>query len=230
MPDNWQELESDVIACQACPRLREHCLAVAATKRRAYAGWDYWGKPVPGFGDLRAWLWIVGLAPGAHGANRTGRIFTGDRSGDFLYAALHRAALANQPTSVSRDDGLKLNGCFISASARCAPPDNKPSTEELHRCAAYLDREWNLLRSKRIILALGRIAWDQSLSLIQRRDDFIRPVPQPNFAHGAIVQSKSIALVGSYHVSQQNTFTGRLTPAMLDSVVATCRSLCDEKN
>src|SRR5207253_1911603 len=131
--------------------------------RRAFADHEYWGKPVPGFGDPRAWLWVIGLAPAAHGGNRTGRVFTGDRSGDFLFAGLHRAGLANQATSVSRDDGLRLSGCYISATARCAPPGNKPLPQEVQACASYLDEEWRLLRQKRVILALGKIAWDASL-------------------------------------------------------------------
>jgi uracil-DNA glycosylase family 4 len=220
----WKQLERDVITCQACPRLRDYCQAVAQTKRRAYLDWTYWGRPVPGFGDPEAWLWIVGLAPAAHGANRTGRMFTGDRSGDFLYAALHRAGLASQPHAVSRDDGLRLTGCYISASARCAPPDNKPLPEELRRCSVYLDREWDLLSKKRVILALGRIAWDASLALVRRHTQ--HPCRGANFAHGSILKcGDALAVVGSYHVSQQNTFTGRLTPEMMDSVLRNCRDL-----
>ena len=184
------------------------------------------GKPVPGFGDPRARLWIIGLAPAAHGANRTGRVFTGDRSGDFLFAALHRVGYANQPTSVSRNDGLKLRDCYVSASVRCAPPANKPTPREQLNCSTYLDREWELLARKRVILALGKIAWDASLSLLSRNGVTI--APRPVFGHGASVQLlPEITLVGSYHVSQQNTFTGKLTPAMFDAVLLKCRELCN---
>src|SRR3954469_14122837 len=163
-----QLIHQDVITCQRCRRLRSYCLDVAATKRRAFVKWNYWGKPVPGFGDPNARLWIIGLAPAAHGANRTGRVFTGDRSGDFLFAALHRAGFASQPTSTSRDDGLRLNDCFISASVRCAPPGNKPSPREQGNCAGFLDREWDSLTHKRVILALGKIAWDATIALAKR--------------------------------------------------------------
>src|ERR1041385_2684157 len=159
------KIRHQVINCNRCARLRTYCGEIARIKRKAFTEWDYWGKPVPGFGDPEAWLWIIGLAPAAHGANRTGRVFTGDRSGDFLFAALHRAGLANQATSVSRDDGLELTGCFISATARCAPPGNKPSIDELTACADFLDAEWSALSRKRVILALGKIAWDATLAL-----------------------------------------------------------------
>ncbi len=212
-------LNTQIIACNACPRLRDHCNLVANEKRRAYANDTYWGRPVPGFGDPAAWLWIVGLAPGAHGANRTGRMFTGDRSGDFLYAALHRAGLANQPTSTWRDDGLQLKGVYISAAARCAPPGNKPTPAEVATCGGFLDREWKLLASKRVIFALGKIAWDAALAFTARNGETI-PSPRPAFGHGAELNLDIIALIGSYHVSQQNTFTGKLTPAMFDAAIA----------
>lgn len=211
-------LYKQIIACEACPRLREYCKAVAIEKKRAYVNDTYWGRPVPGLGDPAAWMWIVGLAPGAHGANRTGRMFTGDRSGEFLYAALHREGLANQPTSTWRDDGLALTGVYISAAARCAPPDNKPTPAEVATCGQYLDREWKLLIGKRVILALGKIAWDATLAFAARNGETI-PSPRPAFGHGAAVQLGKIALIGSYHVSQQNTFTGKLTPAMFDAVL-----------
>src|SRR5690349_18595795 len=204
------QLHTDVVACTRCPRLRTYCAAVAREKRRAYLAWDYWGRPVPGFGDPAARLWIIGLAPAAHGGNRTGRIFTGDRSGDFLYAGLYRAGYANQPTSVARDDGLRLTDCYISATARCAPPANKPLPIEVANCATYLDREWDLLRRKRVVLALGKIAWDAAIALAARHG-CVLPKPRPPFGHGAVMAlSERLTLVGSYHVSQQNTFTGKL--------------------
>jgi uracil-DNA glycosylase family 4 len=218
-------LAARIVRCERCPRLREHCRRVAVEKRAAYRDWDYHGKPVPGFGDVSARLWIIGLAPGAHGANRTGRVFTGDRSGDFLYAALHHAGYANQPTSTSRDDGLKLCDCYISAACRCAPPGNKPTVEELANCSPFLDAELKLLRNVRVVLALGRIAWDASVALLRRHG----PQPRgrvPSFAHGAEFSFDGIMLIGSYHVSQQNTFTGRLTATLFDEVLVRCRQCC----
>jgi uracil-DNA glycosylase family 4 len=212
-------LRLEIQRCRACPRLVAWREQVAATKRRAYREETYWGRPVPGFGDERAAIVVVGLAPAAHGANRTGRMFTGDSSGDFLYAALHRAALASQPTSRRRDDGLELRGCFITAACRCAPPENRPSPEELERCGPFLDRELRALRP-RVVLALGAIAWDASLAALRRAGVDV-PRPAPRFAHAAELRpGDGPALLGSYHVSRQNTQTGRLTPAMLDAVVA----------
>jgi uracil-DNA glycosylase len=219
-------LRAEVEGCELCARLRGYCAEVAREKRRAYRDWDYWGKPVPGFGDARARLWVIGLAPAAHGGNRTGRVFTGDRSGDFLFAGLHRAGYANQPTSVGRDDGLVLRDCYISATARCAPPGNKPLPQEVENCSRYLDREWELLRRKRVILALGRIAWDAAISLGRRQGANVR---RPEFGHGAVCRlTDRVALVGSYHVSQQNTFTGKLTDRMFDEVLGECRRLSAE--
>jgi uracil-DNA glycosylase len=219
-----QQLHAEVTACERCARLRTYCTQIAAEKRRAYADWDYWGKPVPGFGDPRAWMWIIGLAPAAHGANRTGRIFTGDRSGDFLFAALHRAGLANQGTSVHAGDGLKLSGVYISATARCAPPGNKPSPGEIENCAEYLDREWRLLKDVRVLLALGAIGWNACLAVARRNGC---EVPRgAKFGHGATVKlSPGLTLVGSYHVSQQNTFTGKLTTGMMDEVLRGCKRI-----
>jgi uracil-DNA glycosylase family 4 len=198
---------------------------VAREKRSAFAEWTYWGKPVAGFGDPRASLWIIGLAPAAHGANRTGRVFTGDRSGDFLFAALHRCGYANRPTSVRRDDGLELTDCYISATARCAPPGNRPSPDEVRNCAPYLDREWALLKGKRVVLALGKIAWDAAIALAERNGVSIAS-PRPAFGHGAVHRlGQRLWLVASYHVSQQNTFTGKLTPRMFDAVLGKCRKL-----
>jgi len=209
----------DIETCARCPELREYCAEVARTKRAAFRSQTYWGKPVPGFGDPEARIWILGLASAAHGANRTGRMFTGDRSGDFLYAALHRAGLANQPTSTSRDDGLELRDVWISASLRCAPPANKPTPAQLDRCAEHLDREWDALTNVRVILCLGGIGWDAALSACARRGIEI-PRPKPRFAHGAELRIGDRTLLASYHVSQQNTFTGRLTPAMIDDVLS----------
>jgi uracil-DNA glycosylase family 4 len=218
-------LASEIEACTRCPRLTVYRAEVAAVKRRAFADWNYWGKPVPGFGDPAGRIWIVGLAPGAHGANRTGRVFTGDRSGDFLFASLHRCGLANQPCSISRDDGLKLCDCFISATARCAPPANRPLPEEVANCSEYLDREWELLENKRVILALGAIAWNAVLALAARNGCRLDP-PRPAFGHGARNKlCEDLMLVGSYHVSQQNTFTGRLTAKMFDEIIGTCVKL-----
>jgi uracil-DNA glycosylase family 4 len=220
-----EQLNEQIVACRRCPRLRRHCLLIARQKRRSFFEWDYWARPVPGFGDPRARIWIIGLAPAAHGANRTGRVFTGDRSGDFLFAALHRAELANQPTSTSRDDGLVLRDCYVSAAARCAPPGNKPTPREVSNCGEFLDREWELLTRKRVILALGRIAWDTSLALARRNGcDPGKARTVTSFAHGACVElTPSLRLIGSYHVSQQNTFTGKLTSEMFDGVLASCR-------
>ncbi|WP_394828889.1 uracil-DNA glycosylase [Pendulispora albinea] len=185
-----------------------------------YRDWTYWGKPVPGFGDPDARIVLVGLAPAAHGANRTGRMFTGDRSGDFLFAALHRAGLANQPTSVSRDDGLSLSNVFIVATVRCAPPDNQPSPEEIVQCQRFLDEELALLRNRRVLVALGAIGWDATLRHFERQG-FAVPRPRPKFGHGARAQIEGAPLLlGSFHVSQQNTQTGRLTANMFDALVA----------
>jgi uracil-DNA glycosylase family 4 len=216
-------LHHEIVACRACPRLVAWREQVAREKRRMYRDWEYWGKPVPGFGDPEARIVFVGLAPAAHGANRTGRMFTGDRSGDFLYAALHRAGLANQPTSVSRDDGLRLKGVFIVATARCAPPDNKPLPEEIENCQPFLDRELALFPRARVLIALGAIAWNATLGHFARAGHAL-PKPLPKFAHGAELRLNGTPLLlGSFHVSQQNTQTGRLTETMFDSVVRTAQ-------
>ncbi len=219
-----KKLEREIVSCERCPRLRDWCTEVARTKRKAFANETYWGKPVPGFGDPRAKIWILGLAPAAHGANRTGRMFTGDKSGEFLYAALHRSGFANQPNSDSRDDGLKLRGVWISAAGRCAPPANKPTPEELSTCSRWLDCERKALSDVRVILALGAIAWDAALALLSRAGATI-PKPRPKFGHGAHIELGGLHLLGCYHVSQQNTFTGKLTPKMLDTVLARARTI-----
>ncbi len=207
----------DVVACRACPRLVTYREAVAAAPRAAYRGQTYWGRPVPGFGDPSARLIVVGLAPAAHGGNRTGRVFTGDRSGDFLYAALHRAGLASQPTSVERHDGLELRGAWVSAAVRCAPPANKPTPEERDRCLPFLEDELRLLATARVLLGLGAFAWDGALRALAALGH--RTSPRPAFGHGAEAAVGAYILLGCYHPSQQNTFTGRLTPAMLDGVL-----------
>lgn len=197
---------------------------MARTRRAAYSDQDYWGRPVAGFGDPGARIAILGLAPAAHGANRTGRIFTGDRSGDFLFAALHRAGLANQPTSVARGDGLRLIGCWITAAVRCAPPANRPDPAERDRCLPYARRELELLETVRVIVCLGGFAWDAALRLrAGLREPALRP--RPRFGHGAELAGERFTLLGCFHPSQQNTFTGRMTPAMLDATLARARTL-----
>jgi len=221
----WDQLTVDIVRCTRCPRLREHCETVARVKRKAFRDQEYWGRPVPGFGDPRARVLLVGLAPAAHGANRTGRMFTGDDSGHWLYAALHRAGLANQPSATGRDDGLRLMGAFITASARCAPPDNKPEPPELARCAPFLDREIDLLDRVRVVVALGGIAWGTVLRRVSRVGAGAVSGPRPRFGHGAEAPvtiragASPVTLLGCYHPSRQNTNTGRLTRAMLDDVM-----------
>jgi uracil-DNA glycosylase family 4 len=213
-------IEQAVPKCRRCPELRAWCADVGRKKRRAFADWDYWAKPVPSFGDRRARILIVGLAPGAHGANRTGRIFTGDRSGDFLYAALHRAGLASQPDSVQRGDGMKLRGVYITAALRCAPPANKPTPAQLDHCSPYLLQELAVLRPA-VMICLGAIAWKAIVAALAAGGSEI-PRPRPAFGHGAECLIGDTLLIGCYHVSQQNTFTGRLTEPMLDAVL--CRA------
>jgi uracil-DNA glycosylase len=208
-----------VVDCRACPRLVAWREQVARDKRRAYDDWDYWGRPVPGFGDPAARVVVVGLAPAAHGANRTGRMFTGDRSGDWLFASLHRTGFANQPTSVDRDDGLALTGAWITAPVKCAPPANKPTTDERDRCAPFLTAELDLL-PWRVVVALGGFGWDAVLRHLGWEGT------KPRFGHGATAPLPGgRTLVGSYHVSQQNTFTGRLTEEMLDAVFVRAREI-----
>ena len=208
----------DVVACRACPRLVEWREQVARDKVARFADEEYWGRPIPGFGDPAARIAIVGLAPAAHGGNRTGRIFTGDRSGDFLFASLHRCGLANQATSVARNDGLALSDAYVTAVNRCAPPANKPTPEERDRCVPFLAREFSALASLRVVVALGAYAWDGALRAIAAGGAPI-PTPKPGFGHAAEAVVGPYALVGCFHPSQQNTFTGKLTPNMLDAVL-----------
>lgn len=212
-------LEARIVECRACPRLVAWREQVAVDKRAAYRDQEYWGRPVPGFGDPDAGLVVVGLAPAAHGANRTGRMFTGDRSGDWLYAALHRAGFANQPTSVDRDDGLELRGAWITSPVKCAPPANKPTPAERDACRPFIDAELELLVHARVVVALGAFGWAEAARVLgfERR---------PTFGHGAEATAPDgRVLLGSYHVSQQNTFTGRLTEPMLDAVFGRARQL-----
>nr|WP_181783314.1 uracil-DNA glycosylase [Pseudonocardia pini] len=212
-------LDRQVAECRACPRLVAWREKVAVEKRAAFRDWTYWGRPVPGFGPPDARLLLVGLAPAAHGANRTGRMFTGDRSGDFLYAALHAVGLANQPTALHVDDGLALRGTRITAPVKCAPPANKPTPEERDTCRPWLDRELALLRpTLRAVVVLGGFGW-QALLPVLEENGWPVPRPRPRFGHGAHVRLDELHVFGSYHVSQQNTFTGRLTPAMLEEVL-----------
>ena len=221
----WTTLNRRIVGCERCPRLREHCQQIAKQKRRAYLDWTYWGRPVENFGDPRARLLIVGLAPAAHGANRTGRMFTGDRSGDWLFRALHRSGFANQPQATTHDDGLQLKDCAITAICHCAPPANKPTKEEVAHCREWLDVTIDVLPVT-VYLALGQIAWKGIV------DQFVsrgwHSGRRPKFAHAARVSlSGGRWLLGSYHPSQQNTFTGRLTEPMLDGVFAAARELLD---
>jgi uracil-DNA glycosylase family 4 len=221
----WAALARRIVACERCPRLRVHCRRVARGKKREFRDWDYWGKPVPGFGDPRARLLVVGLAPAAHGGNRTGRVFTGDSSGDWLYAALHRHGFANQPASVHRDDGLRLTDCYVAAAARCAPPDNKPTAAELARCRPYLEAELRLLHRLRVVVALGRIgheAWLRAAGWWDR----LATRERPRFAHNAAATlPDGTVLIASYHPSRQNTNTGKLDRAMWHAVFRRARRL-----
>ncbi len=218
-------LNDRIVHCTACPRLVAYRRAVAKAKRRQFTDWTYWGRPVPGFGDPEARLYVLGLAPAAHGGNRTGRIFTGDRSGDWLYEALHRYGFATQAESTRRDDGLKLTNCYIGATVRCAPPGNKPLPEEFQACRPFLRQELGLLKRTQVVVALGKIAFDQYLKVC-RENGLVLPAPAPRFAHGAACQLPwHVWLLGSYHPSQQNTFTGKLTRPMFHSVFAEARRL-----
>jgi uracil-DNA glycosylase family 4 len=220
-------LNERITQCARCPRLVAHRETIARAKRRQYREWTYWGRPVPGFGDPGAALLVLGLAPAAHGGNRTGRVFTGDRSGDWLYEALHRHGFASQARSEHRADGLTLKNCYVAAAVRCAPPENKPTPDEFDACREYLLEELRLLSRLRVVIALGKIAFDQYVKTCRRAG---RPVsaPAPRFRHGAVIRLPwGVTLLGSYHPSQQNTFTGRLTRPMFHRVFKIARRLVD---
>jgi uracil-DNA glycosylase family 4 len=220
--------EAELIECRRCPRLVAWREEVAATKRASFAGETYWGRPVPGFGDSDARLLVLGLAPAAHGANRTGRVFTGDRSGDWLYRAMHRAGFANQAESVDRNDGLVLNDAFVTAPVRCAPPDNKPLPTERDACSEWLDRELELLTGIQVVVCLGGYSYVQALAALARRHVAV-PRPRVPFGHGVVVELEGApTIVMSYHPSQQNTFTGRLTEQMLDAVFAEAKGRLED--
>jgi uracil-DNA glycosylase len=222
--DGLEALEREIVSCRKCPRLVAWREEVARVKRASFADETYWGRPLPGFGDPAASMIVLGLAPAAHGGNRTGRVFTGDRSGDWLFAALHRAGYANQPTSRRRDDGLALRDAWIVAAVRCAPPANKPTTIERDTCLPYAVRELELLQSGRVVVCLGAFAWDAALRILAALGhERIRP--RPRFGHGAEAVSGRYTLLGCFHPSQQNTFTGRLTADMLDAIFTRAREL-----
>lgn len=219
-----KQLNLRVVCCRRCPRLLDWCARVATEKRAAYSHEPYWGRPVSSFGDPEASILIVGLAPGAHGANRTGRMFTGDRSGDWLFRALHRAGLASQPDSRRVNDGLSLKGVYITAAVRCAPPKNRPTPTERDRCRPFLEEELDILVNTRVIVALGGLAFSQLLRIFKGRGEAI-PLPLPKFSHGVEVQLERAIILASYHPSQQNTFTGKLTEPMFDAIWERARHL-----
>jgi uracil-DNA glycosylase family 4 len=218
-------LRERIVACERCPRLVAWREQIASEKRASFRHEEYWGRPVPGFGDAKARVLVCGLAPAAHGGNRTGRVFTGDRSGDWLYAALYRAGFANQPTSVHRRDGLKLRDCYITACVRCAPPQNRPTIKERDECRSYLDEELRLLDRLRVVVCLGAFAWDGMLAALRPLGHRVRP--KPRFGHGSETAVGPYALLGCYHPSQQNTFTGKLTEPMLDAVLSRAKQLAN---
>jgi uracil-DNA glycosylase family 4 len=222
--DSLDSLAEEIVDCRRCPRLVEWRELAAANPPRRYQGQEYWGRPLPGFGDPAARVVIVGLAPAAHGGNRTGRVFTGDRSGDWLYAALHRAGFASQARSEHRDDGLRMRGAYITAVNRCPPPANRPTPAERDNCLPYLVRELRLLKGARVVVALGSYAWDGALRAARELGEGV-PRPKPRFSHGAEARVGRFRLLGSYHPSQQNTFTGKLTQPMLDAVFERAREL-----
>jgi uracil-DNA glycosylase family 4 len=218
MPSTLISLNKKIITCSKCPRLVEWREEIAKTKTKRFKEWEYWGKPVPGFGDPKAQVLLVGLAPAAHGANRTGRMFTGDESGNWLYRALHRAGFANQKSSTNSDDGLKLKNCYITATCRCAPPQNKPLPEEVRNCRPYILEEFRLLKNLRVIIGLGKIGFDAAFDCLKELK-WTDLRTRPKFSHGICVTiTPKLKLIGSYHPSQQNTFTGTLTEPMFDMI------------
>ena len=221
------DLAARIASCRACPRLVSWREQVSREKRAAFAAEEYWGRPVPGFGDPAARLLVVGLAPAAHGANRTGRMFTGDRSGDWLFRALHRAGFASQATSTSRDDGLQLHDCWVTAAVRCAPPGNRPEPDERERCRHWLEEEFERLQRVRVVVCLGQISWAATLGLLADRGVVV-PRPRPRFGHLGVIETSGPTVVSSYHPSQQNTFTGRLSEDMLDAVFTRARAIIDD--
>lgn len=222
--ESLPKINRRIVACTKCPQLNEYCKKIAVQKRRMYRDWSYWGKPVPSFGDLNASILLLGLAPAAHGANRTGRMFTGDSSGDWLYEALHKYGFASQPQSIDAKDGMKLSGVWISAVCHCAPPDNKPSKEEIANCSAHLQAEFSALKSLKIILVTGSIAFESALALL-RNNGIDIPKPKPKFGHNKVIQLGGITLLSTYHPSRQNTQTGRLTKPMFHSVFRKARTV-----
>jgi uracil-DNA glycosylase family 4 len=227
LPQGIDSINARIVRCRRCPRLVEYRERVALEKKREFRAWDYWGRPVASFGDAEARLLIVGLAPAAHGGNRTGRMFTGDSSGNWLYRALHKAGFANQPTSEQRDDGLRLRDCYIGATIHCAPPDNKPLPNEIANCNSYLIEELQMLRQLRVIIALGKIGFDNVLRTFTKIGISL-PKPLPHFAHNAfyeIARESKLTLIASYHPSRQNTNTGKLTEPMFDAVFARARHI-----
>jgi len=230
LKDSLKILNREIVACELCPRLRTYDREVARVKRRAYLDWDYWGKPVPGFGDPQARVLLIGLAPGAHGANRTGRMFTGDRSGDFLYRALHETGFASQGESSSREDGLELQGAYVAAAGRCAPPENKPLPDELARCRPYLEREIDLLKQVRVVVVLGGIALRTYLGILRDRG-VIQSMAAFPFGHNLVYHlgPGAPALITSYHPSQQNTSTGKLTAEMLRQVFERAKAIAGKQ-
>jgi len=229
MKENIRTLQQKIITCTRCPRLVTWREQVAQEKVKRFVDDEYWAKPLPSFGDPQARFLIIGLAPAAHGGNRTGRMFTGDRSGDWLFRALHKAGFANQPASVHRNDGLKLNDCYITATLRCAPPQNKPTFEEIANCRPYLLSEIELLKNVRVILGLGKIGFDNALSAFSEIYG-LKMIPRPKFAHGAEYRLNSnLTLLGTFHPSQQNTFTGKLTEEMFDKIFRRVRQLLSQK-
>ncbi len=228
MSSKLQTLNNEIIHCTKCPRLVAYREQIGREKRRAYREHEYWARPVPGFGDPQARVLILGLAPGAHGSNRTGRPFTGDRSGEFMYPILYKLGFASQPTAIDRNDGLKLIDCYITAAVRCAPPDNKPLPSELANCAPYLDRELAILKSLKVVVALGKIAFDAYLNFL-KRDGVIASRSSYVFGHGAVyAMPNGITLLASYHPSNQNTATGKLTAQMFEEVFLTAKEVTEE--